>query len=235
MVVFKSAGEENTHQTIDLAVARAKELQIGKIVVASSTGATALRFLRAWPASGLVVVRSVFGFERADVQEMPADVEKQILSEGARIVTAAHSFGGLGRAVRRKFQTYQCDEIVAATLRIFGQGAKVACEIALMACDAGMVRTDEKIVSCGGSGRGDGHRPRPHPGEHALLLRHEGARDHLQALLTVQSVKCKMVRGSGFARISALRAHFTGAARSALNFPLCTLQFALCTDQVALK
>jgi hypothetical protein len=154
MILFKNAGEENTHETIDLAAARAKELQIEKIVVASSTGATALRFLRAWPATRLVVVRYVFSFERPDAQEMPADVEKQILSEGARIVTAAHAFGGLGRAVRRKFQTYQWDEIVAGTLRIFGQGTKVACEIALMACDAGVVRTDEKIISCGGSGRG---------------------------------------------------------------------------------
>jgi hypothetical protein len=154
MIIFKNAGEENTRQTIDLAVARAKELQIEKVVVASSTGATALRFLESWPASRLVVVRYVFGFERADAQEMPADVEKQILSKGARIVTAAHAFGGLGRAVRRKLQTYQLDEVIASTLRIFGQGVKVACEVALMACDAGMVRTDEKIVSCGGSGRG---------------------------------------------------------------------------------
>ena len=154
MRVFKNAGEENTRETIELAAARARELQIGKIVVASSTGATALRFLESWPAERLVVVRSVVGFERADSQEMPADAEKQILSSGARLVTAAHAFGGLGRAVRRKFQTYQSDEIVAATLRIFGQGVKVACEVALMACDAGMVRTDEKVVSCGGSGSG---------------------------------------------------------------------------------
>ena len=154
MVVFKNAGQENTRETIDLAVARAKELHVEKIVVASNTGATALRFLGSWPAARLVVVRSVFGFAHPDAQDMPADVEKQILAEGARLVTAAHAFGGLGRAVRRKFQTYQSDEIVAATLRIFGQGTKVSCEVALMACDAGMVRTDEKIVSCGGSGRG---------------------------------------------------------------------------------
>lgn len=76
------------------------------------------------------------------------------LSEGVRLVTAAHAFGALGRAVRRKYQTHQVDEIVAGALRIFGQGTKVACEVALMACDAGAVRTDEKIFSCGGSGGG---------------------------------------------------------------------------------
>jgi len=154
MIVFKNAGEENTHQVIELATGRANALRIEKIVVASSTGATALRFLKAWPATRLVVVRYVFGFEQPDVQEMPSAVEKQLLSEGVRLVTAAHAFGGLGRAVRRKYETYQVDEIIAGTLRIFGQGTKVACEAALMACDAGMVRTDENIISCGGSGRG---------------------------------------------------------------------------------
>jgi hypothetical protein len=40
------------------------------------------------------------------------------------------------------------------TLRMFGQGMKVACEIAAMAADAGLVRVDEEVVSIGGTGRG---------------------------------------------------------------------------------
>jgi hypothetical protein len=40
------------------------------------------------------------------------------------------------------------------TLRMFGQGMKVACEIATMAADAGLVRTDEEIIAIGGTGRG---------------------------------------------------------------------------------
>jgi hypothetical protein len=39
-------------------------------------------------------------------------------------------------------------------LRVFGQGTKVVCEIALMAADAGLVRTDEDVVVIGGTGRG---------------------------------------------------------------------------------
>lgn len=153
-MIFDKPGPECTGEVIRLATERARELKIDKIVIASSTGETALRFLKAWPASRLVVVRYVYGFERPDTQEMPADVEKQILTEGARIVTAAHPFGGIGRAIRRKFNTSQVDEIMAATLRIFGQGTKVAVEVSLAACDAGLVRTDEPIISCGGSGRG---------------------------------------------------------------------------------
>jgi hypothetical protein len=43
---------------------------------------------------------------------------------------------------------------MAWTLRTFGQGTKVAVEIALMAADAGLVRTDADILSLGGSGEG---------------------------------------------------------------------------------
>ena len=59
-----------------------------------------------------------------------------------------------GRAIRNKFGTYQIDEIMAFTLRVFGQGTKVAIELALMAADAGLVLTDEDIISVGGTGSG---------------------------------------------------------------------------------
>jgi hypothetical protein len=60
----------------------------------------------------------------------------------------------VGRAVRNKLGTYQVDEIMAYTLRTFGQGTKVAIEIALMAADAGLVRTDEDIIAVGGTSEG---------------------------------------------------------------------------------
>jgi len=41
-----------------------------------------------------------------------------------------------------------------STLRLFGQGTKVAVELPLMAADAGLVRTDEDVISIGGTGRG---------------------------------------------------------------------------------
>ena len=154
MKIFESKGENVTPQVIEIATNAAKEMNITKIVTASSTGASALRFCAAWPGSRLVVVRYVHGFETPNQQEMPPESEKQLLAQGCRIVTAAHAFGGIGRAVRRKFQTTQTDEIIANVLRIFGQGVKVGCEISLMACDAGLVQTDEKIIACGGSGRG---------------------------------------------------------------------------------
>jgi hypothetical protein len=69
-------------------------------------------------------------------------------------LTSTHIFGSLGRAIHRKFGTIQIDEIIANTLRIFGQGIKVACEVACMAADAGLIRTDEETVAMGGTGGG---------------------------------------------------------------------------------
>jgi hypothetical protein len=79
-------------------------------------------------------------------------------SKGISVVTAAHAFGGITRAMNQMKisqapATYVIGDIVANTLRMFGQGMKVSCEIACMAADAGLVRCDEDIISMGGSGR----------------------------------------------------------------------------------
>ncbi|HQM74208.1 MAG TPA: hypothetical protein PLL62_03085, partial [Candidatus Saccharicenans sp.] len=55
---------------------------------------------------------------------------------------------------RKKFGTYELDEIIAYTLRCFGQGLKVAVEISLMAADAGLIRSGEPCLSLGGTERG---------------------------------------------------------------------------------
>jgi hypothetical protein len=60
----------------------------------------------------------------------------------------------VGRAVRKKLGTYELEEIIAYTLRVFGEGTKVAVEIALMAADAGLVSTQEPCISVGGTSRG---------------------------------------------------------------------------------
>ena len=65
-----------------------------------------------------------------------------------------HAFGGVGRAVRKKLGTYEVDEIMAFTLRTFGEGIKVAIEIALMAADAGMVSIQSPCISIGGTATG---------------------------------------------------------------------------------
>jgi len=122
--------------------------------VASTSGETGLRAARIISAAKVVVVTHSTGFLKPDHQQLRPDLRKQIEEEGAKILTCQHALGGVGRAVRKKLDTYELEEIIAYALRIFGEGTKVAVEIALMAADAGLASTQEPCISIGGTGRG---------------------------------------------------------------------------------
>lgn len=151
---FEKSGKENTERTLELAKRRAEELKIDQIVVASTSGSTGLKAAKKFQGKSLVVVTHSTGFSKPDYQQFNDKNRKEIEKLGGRILTCTHSFGGIGRAVRKKLNTYQVDEVIAFTLRTFGEGLKVACEIALMAADAGLIRTDRDAIAIGGTGTG---------------------------------------------------------------------------------
>lgn len=151
---FKKPGGENTQQTLERVARRAEELGIQNIVVATTSGETGFEAARLFQSKNLVVVTHSTGFVRPDFQELKPEFCKKIEEYGAKILTCQHALGGVGRAVRKKLGTYELEEIIAYTLRIFGEGTKVAVEIALMAADAGLIPTKEPCIAVGGTGRG---------------------------------------------------------------------------------
>jgi hypothetical protein len=153
-VYFPKPGRENTEEVLSIVKRRAEELGIKTIVIASTTGDTGVKAVEAFTGYKVVVVTHCTGIRQPDTQELKPENRAKILDKGGLILTATHAFGGIGRAVRYKLNTYQLDEIIAYTLRIFGEGMKVACEISIMAADAGLIRTDEEIISIGGTARG---------------------------------------------------------------------------------
>lgn len=154
VVYFDRQGKENTERTLEIAKARADELGIETILVATTTGRTGARAAEFFKGYNLVVVTHSTGFREPNEQELREENRAAIERAGAKILTCQHAFGGVGRAVRKKLGTYELEEIIAYTLRIFGEGMKVVCEIALMAADADLVRTDEEVVAIAGTGRG---------------------------------------------------------------------------------
>jgi len=150
-VYFAKPGPKNTEETLKLAKERAEELGIRNIIVASTTGETGAKASEVFKGYNLIVVSHVTGFKEPDSQEFLPKNRSIIENNGAKILTAAHAFGTLGRAVNKKFGTIQVDEIVANVLRLFGQGVKVACEISCMAADAGLIRTSEETIAVGGT------------------------------------------------------------------------------------
>jgi len=149
---FKKPGPQNTKAVMEIVSARAKELDIHTVLVATCSGRTAFEALGL--GKKIIAVTHVTGFREPNHQELSPDTRRELESKGIRVLTCQHAFGGVGRAVRNKLSTYQTDEIIAFTLRTFGEGTKVAIELALMAADAGFIRTDEDVISIGGTGKG---------------------------------------------------------------------------------
>jgi len=153
-IYFEKPGSQNTEAVLSIAKQRAEELGIRSIVVATTDGDTAVKAVEIFSGLKVIAVTHVTGFLEPNIQECTEENRRLVESKGGIVLTAAHAFGGISRAMRNKFNTYVIGDIISNTLYIFGQGMKVACEIALMAADSGSVRTDEEIISIAGTGRG---------------------------------------------------------------------------------
>ncbi|MDD8019866.1 MAG: pyruvate kinase alpha/beta domain-containing protein [Acidobacteriota bacterium] len=151
---FDEPGAINTEATLKRAAIRVQELKVRQVVLPSVSGETAREALGIFSDCQLVVVTHSAGFLKPDFQEMPDSVRLELEKAGAKVLTTQHAFGGVNRAVRKKFGTYELDELIAHTLRCFGQGLKVAVEISLMAADAGLIRSGEPSLSLGGTEKG---------------------------------------------------------------------------------
>ncbi len=153
-VYFEKPGIVNTRRTLEIAAERAKELDVNTIIVPTISGATGVEALLYFENRNLIIVTHSTGYSKPDYQQLHPVSKEKIEDAGAKILTCQHALGGVGRAVRKKLATYQLEEIMAYTLRVFGEGTKVAVEIALMAADAGMISTLEPCLSLGGTGQG---------------------------------------------------------------------------------
>jgi hypothetical protein len=153
-VYYDKIGPENTDDTLRLSKQRADELGIKTIVLASSTGATALKALEVFDGMKVVAVSYFTGFRDPGEQRFLPENREKFEAKGGTVVTMTHAFGGLNSAVRDKFSTHLFGDIMANTLRIFGHGMKVAAEVTMMATDAGQTGVDEEIIAIAGKGKG---------------------------------------------------------------------------------
>ena len=157
-VYFDEPGAVNTEATLRIARQRADELGIKTVLVASTSGATAVKAMDVFQGLRVIVLTHCTGFMEPNAQEFTEDNRKIVESKGGIILTTAHAFSGISRAMRQgevppMNATYVVGDLIASTLRVFGNGMKVACEIAVMASDAGLVRTDEEVIAIAGTGR----------------------------------------------------------------------------------
>ncbi len=157
MILFENAGKQNTGEVVRIAVDRAIELSC-PIVAASTMGVTAEALLDAAAEAGyggpIVIVRGCSSRQRQGANLMKPEVKELLETRGAKIVTAAHALSAGERGISTAFKGAYPLEIMANTLRMFGQGTKVCVEAGIMALDADAIPFGSPVVALGGSHRG---------------------------------------------------------------------------------
>ncbi|MHA1960426.1 MAG: pyruvate kinase alpha/beta domain-containing protein [Candidatus Thorarchaeota archaeon] len=152
---FDDASTEHTDAVLSFVQETLKKNEeIRHVIVATTqgtTGVAAARRLKDW---NVVVVTHQTGFIAPNFNELSEDNRTAIEEAGAKILTMTHAFAGVGRSLRKQFDTWTVPELFSIAYRTFGQGTKVCAEVALMAADAGLVPVDEDVICIGGTGRG---------------------------------------------------------------------------------
>lgn len=155
MTVFEKPGKENTGATARIALTEAKKRGIRHVVVASYTGYAADFFKEAADLN-IVIVRGTYGFNVPEPNAIRMSGEKydELCACGMKVVTAAHVLSGAERSLSSAFRGVYPVEIIAHTLRMFGQGTKVCVECSAMACDCGAIPSGEPVIAVAGTAGG---------------------------------------------------------------------------------
>ncbi len=146
---FETVKADNTEATFSLARGRLRGSTIKKLVIASTTGATAEKAAQFFRDEGvkLIVVPHQFDFMR-DTNLFPPDVAKKLRDMGHEVHFATMLFHTDG------FYGSTRAALMANLLRCFSQGVKVCFEIVLMATDGGLVSVGEQVIAIAGTARG---------------------------------------------------------------------------------
>jgi len=149
VVYFEDGGAENTQATFELVRERLSQNEIKKIVIASTTGATAKKAMDFFKDQGikLIVVPHQFDFHREKIAFPPELIE--VLRDSGHNVH-------FGTMLFHTDEFYGSNNAttMANLLRCFCQGVKVCFEIVLMVTDAGLVTSGERVIAIAGTGRG---------------------------------------------------------------------------------
>jgi hypothetical protein len=160
---FDKPGRENTDDVIELTLARLNEGDVSTIVVASTTGYTALKLSsalhgRASQGSKVTIVSVAetplireWGHEYPCLSpETREELEKRGVIVADRVPYLFHS----SVLDASRWTAPAPEEIVRDTLYAFGQGLKVAVEVALIAVASGFVEPFQDVIALGGTSRG---------------------------------------------------------------------------------
>lgn len=152
---FEKTGKENTSRCLQI-VSDLVDEGYRHVVVATTGGETAIIVAKRLMARevNLVAVTHNVGFGKPNEDDCSPEARTEMESLGVRVFTGTILTRSIETAFMKKHKGLYPTYIVAETLRLFGQGIKVAVEIAMEACDAGLVPEGEDVIAVAGTGRG---------------------------------------------------------------------------------
>ncbi len=180
---FENPGAVNTDEVLRIAKKRAGELGIQTVLLASTTGETAIKAMEVFSGFRVITVTHYTNLKQPNAYNFTEENRKIIESKGGVILTSIHAFAEVGGRDPgpQPNMFLGIGHIVANTLlRIFGPGMKVACQIVLMAADAGLVHTDGDVIAIGGTGRG---------ADTAVILKPVNSKDFFE--FRIKEILCK--------------------------------------------
>jgi len=156
---FNVCGQVNTEKTLELAIKRARELGMSKLIVASETGVSALKAIEMLRDSqiSVIVVTSAAGtrIEKTIIGDLKIGIPDrkiwdQLEKNGAKIVRATDPLYNIGAALEHN-GVPTLATLIRLSLRMISSGTAVCVTAALMATDNGLLRDGEDVVAVGGS------------------------------------------------------------------------------------
>jgi hypothetical protein len=154
---FDNPGEENTDDVVE-AVLRRIELTGNKIVVVASTsGRTALKFAKALGDRAKVFCVAPGPYRREWGEKWPCidpNLREELGRFGVQIIDKVPYVFHSSVLEGSKWVSPSPEYIVREALYSFGQGLKVAVEVVLTAVASGYVEPYQDVIGVGGSGSG---------------------------------------------------------------------------------
>jgi len=149
IIYFEDIKPENTERTLKLVRERLIGSEIKKLVLASTTGATARKTMEFFKNQEvkLIIIPHQYGFSR-ETNLFPPELITTLREAGHEV-----HFGTMLFHTDNLYES-SVPTVMANLLRCFCQGIKVCFEIVLMATDAGLVNNGEKVIVVTGTGRG---------------------------------------------------------------------------------
>jgi len=156
---FNVCGQVNTEKTLELAIQRARELNLKKLIVASETGLSALKAAEMIKGSGisLIVVTSAAStkIENTIIGDLKIGISderiwSQLENNGAKIVRATDPLYNIGASLEHK-GVPTLATLNRLCLKMISSGTAVCVSVTMMATDNGVLSEGEEVVAVAGS------------------------------------------------------------------------------------